>query len=111
MPRSARNLQQTTVVITGASAGVGRAVALRFARAGANFALIARDAAALGAEKLGTTALVVPVGVADADAMFEAADTIAHELGGIDISVNVPWSRCSRRSGRSRRTSFAAPPR
>jgi len=57
MPRSARNLQQTTVVITGASAGVGRAVALRFARAGANFALIARDAAALGAEKLGTTAL------------------------------------------------------
>lgn len=36
-----------TVVITGASAGVGRAVALRFARAGARIGLIARDADAL----------------------------------------------------------------
>ena len=93
MSRSARNLQQTTVVITGASAGVGRAVALRFARAGANLALIARDAAALDevkqeAEKLGATALVFPADVADADALFEAADAIARERGGIDIWIN-----------------------
>jgi len=93
MSRSARSLQQTTVVITGASAGVGRAVALRFARAGANLALIARDAAALDevkqeAEKLGATALAVPTDVADADAMLEAADAIARERGGIDIWVN-----------------------
>ncbi len=87
------NLQQTTVVITGASAGVGRAVALRFARAGAKLALIARDAAALDdvkreAEKLGGTALVVPADVADADAVFKAADTIAAERGGVDIWIN-----------------------
>jgi short-subunit dehydrogenase len=82
MRRPFRNLQETTVVITGASAGVGRAVALRFARAGANLALIARDAAVLDevkqeAEKLGGTALVMPADVADANAMFEVADTIA----------------------------------
>jgi short-subunit dehydrogenase len=89
----ARNLQQTTVVITGASAGVGRAVALRFAQAGAKLALLARDAAALDevkqqAEKLGATAMVVPVDVADANAVFEAAQAIARERGGIDIWIN-----------------------
>jgi short-subunit dehydrogenase len=93
MRRPFRNLQETTVVVTGASAGVGRAVALRFARAGANLALIARDAAALDevkreVEKLGGTALVMPADVADANAMFEDADTIARERGGIDIWIN-----------------------
>jgi short-subunit dehydrogenase len=93
MRRPFRNLQETTVVVTGASAGVGRAVALRFARAGANLALIARDAAALDevkreVEKLGGTALVMPADVADANAMFEVADTIARERGGIDIWIN-----------------------
>jgi NAD(P)-dependent dehydrogenase (short-subunit alcohol dehydrogenase family) len=93
MSRAARNLQQTTVVITGASAGIGRAIALRFAKAGANLALIARDAAALDevkqeTEKLGGTALVVPADVADANAMFEAAEAIARERGGIDIWIN-----------------------
>ena len=93
MPRSARNLQQTTVVIAGASAGVGRAVALRFAKARANLALIARDAAALEevkqeAEKLGGSVLVVPADVADANAVFDAADAIARERGGIDIWIN-----------------------
>jgi short-subunit dehydrogenase len=92
MFRPARNLQQTTVVITGASAGVGRAVALRFAQAGANLALIARDGAALDevkheAEKLGASALVMPADVANADALFEAADAIARERG-IDIWIN-----------------------
>src|SRR5690348_1740287 len=89
----ARNLQQTTVVITGASAGVGRAVALRFAQAGAKLALLARDAAVLDevklqAEKLGATAMVVPIDVADANAVFEAAQAIAAEYGGIDIWIN-----------------------
>jgi NADP-dependent 3-hydroxy acid dehydrogenase YdfG len=77
MSAPARNLKETTVVITGASAGVGRAIALRFARAGANLALIARDPAALEevkqeVEKLGGAALVVRADVADANAMFEA---------------------------------------
>jgi short-subunit dehydrogenase len=93
MRHSSPHLQETSIVITGASAGIGRAVALRFARAGANLALIARDAAALGdvkqeAEKRGGTALVVPADVADANAVFEAADVIARERGGIDIWIN-----------------------
>jgi len=88
-----RTLSQSTVVITGASAGVGRAVALRFARAGTNLALIARDAEALDAvrqevERLGATAMVVPLDVADANAVFGAADEIAAARGGIDIWIN-----------------------
>lgn len=88
-----RDLSQSTVVITGASAGVGRAVALRFARAGANLALIARDADALEAvrqevEQRGGTAMVMPLDVADADAMFHAADTIVAKRGGIDVWIN-----------------------
>ena len=90
MNQTSRDLHDRTVVITGASAGVGRAVALRFAKARANLALIARDAAALEevkqeAEKLGGSAFVVPTDVADANAVFEAADAIARERGGIDI--------------------------
>src|SRR6516165_3465869 len=93
MNQTSRHLRNRTVVITGASAGVGRAVALRFAKAGANLALIARDAAALDdvkqeAEKLGGSVLVVPADVADANAVFDAADAIARERGGIDIWIN-----------------------
>jgi NAD(P)-dependent dehydrogenase (short-subunit alcohol dehydrogenase family) len=93
MARSSTKLSQSTVVITGASAGVGRATALRFARAGADLALIARDRAALEevrdeVERLGGTATVMPLDVADADAVFAAADEIAAEIGGIDIWIN-----------------------
>ncbi len=93
MPLTSKNLPQSTVVITGASAGVGRATALRFARAGANLALMARDREALEAvrsevERLGGTAMVLPVDVADANAVFAAADAIAAERGGIDIWIN-----------------------
>jgi len=87
------DLSQSTVVITGASAGVGRAIALRFARAGANLALIARDAEALDdvkqeVERRGGTAMVIPLDVGDADAVFNAADAIAAKRGGIDIWIN-----------------------
>jgi len=82
-----------TVVVTGASAGVGRAIALRFARAGARLGLIARDAAALEevkeeAERLGGSAHVAAADVADADAVFAAADEIARQLGPIEVWVN-----------------------
>ena len=88
-----KDLSQSTVVITGASAGVGRAIALRFARAGAKLALIARDAEALQnvkeeAERLGASASVHALDVADADAVFEAADAVAAKHGGIDIWIN-----------------------
>jgi len=87
------DLRDLTVVITGASAGVGRAVAHRFARSRAKLALIARDAAALDevkreVEERGATALVLPLDVADADAVFTAADAVAAECGAIDIWIN-----------------------
>lgn len=82
-----------TVVITGASAGVGRAAALRFAKAGARLGLIARDQAALDAVaqevvSAGGSALAVAADVADAQALFAAADRISHELGPIAVWVN-----------------------
>ncbi|MGA7489283.1 MAG: SDR family oxidoreductase [Xanthobacteraceae bacterium] len=86
-------LQNRTVVITGASAGVGRSVAHRFARAGARLGLIARDANALNEvkneiERLGGTAIVTAADVADADAVFEAADAIQRRFGSIDVWIN-----------------------
>ena len=81
------------VVITGASAGVGRALALRFGRAGWRIGLIARDEQALAqvkseVERLGGKALVAAADVADADAVFAAADTISQTFGTIDVWIN-----------------------
>ena len=81
------------VVITGASAGVGRATVREFARHGAHVGLIARgrdglEGAAREVESFGGKALVLPVDVADADAVQAAADRVERELGPIDIWVN-----------------------
>ena len=82
-----------TVVITGASAGVGRATAIAFARQGARVGLIARgreglDAAARDVEQAGGTPLAIACDVADAGAVEQAADRIERELGPIDVWVN-----------------------
>ena len=82
-----------TVVITGASAGVGRATAIAFARQGARVGLIARgreglDAAARDVEAAGGTALAVPCDVSDAAGVDAAAERIESELGPIDVWVN-----------------------
>jgi short-subunit dehydrogenase len=81
-----------TVVVTGASAGVGRAIALRFAAVGASLGLLARDGAALETVKqeIGEDVRVATFAadVADADAVFAAADKFEAELGPIDIWVN-----------------------
>lgn len=81
------------VVITGASAGVGRAIVHQFARAGWRIGLIARDAAALEqvrreVEELGGTGLVIPADVSDAEAVFTAADSAERSLGPIDVWIN-----------------------
>lgn len=83
----------TTVVITGASAGVGRAVALEFARQGCNVALMARgverlESAAREARAFGVAALAIPVDVADGDILDAAAERVENELGPIDVWVN-----------------------
>ncbi|MDW6023555.1 SDR family oxidoreductase [Mesorhizobium sp. BAC0120] len=80
-------------VVTGASAGVGRATARRLARAGATVALIARDAAALQETEaemraVGGRALAIPADVANAEAVFAAADTVESKFGSIDVWVN-----------------------
>ena len=82
-----------TVVITGASSGVGRATAHAFAAQGAHIGLIARgtqalQAAAAEVEKGGGKALAVPLDVADADALDAAADRVESHFGPIDIWVN-----------------------
>lgn len=81
------------VVITGASAGVGRATVRAFAREGAHIGLLARDRDGLeGArrevEAAGGKALVLPTDVANADAVEAAAEAVEKEFGPIDIWVN-----------------------
>jgi NAD(P)-dependent dehydrogenase (short-subunit alcohol dehydrogenase family) len=91
--KSKYDFQNQVVVITGASAGVGRATARRFARAGARVGLIARDAASLEEtkaeiESVGGTAQVHAGDVADANALVEAAEAFERNLGPIDVWVN-----------------------
>jgi NAD(P)-dependent dehydrogenase (short-subunit alcohol dehydrogenase family) len=81
------------VAITGASGGIGRATAREFARRGSDVALIARgtrglEAAAEEVRAHGRRALVVPVDVADADAVEAAVARIERELGPISVWVN-----------------------
>jgi NAD(P)-dependent dehydrogenase (short-subunit alcohol dehydrogenase family) len=81
------------VAITGASAGVGRATALVFGRNGWNVALIARgrdrlERARQDIEAQGGSAMVLPTDVADAGAVFSAADEVCTRWGKIDVWVN-----------------------
>lgn len=81
------------VMITGASAGVGRATAHAFASRGAHIGLLARGTAALDAarsevESLGGRALAVATDVADAEQVERAAEAIEQTFGPIDIWIN-----------------------
>ncbi|HEV2700971.1 MAG TPA: SDR family NAD(P)-dependent oxidoreductase, partial [Steroidobacteraceae bacterium] len=81
-------------LITGAGAGVGRAVALEFAQRGCNVALLARNeerlrSAARECSAHGVRTLVLPCDVADAGAVEAAAERTEQELGPIDTWVNV----------------------
>lgn len=90
---SSQNRTQRTVVVTGASAGVGRATAIAFAKTGASIGLIARGNAGLEAAKrdvelAGGRALTVSADVADANRIEAAASEVERELGPIDVWVN-----------------------
>ncbi len=81
------------VVITGASAGLGRAIAQAFGKRGAQIGLLARgrdglEAAKSEIEASGGRALVLPTDVADAKQVEAAAEAVEREFGPIDVWVN-----------------------
>ncbi|HVU15203.1 MAG TPA: SDR family oxidoreductase [Phototrophicaceae bacterium] len=81
------------IVVTGASAGVGRATVREFAKRGARIGLVARDPERLEAtrhevEQLGGQALALPTDVADAEAVEAAAAATEAEFGALDVWIN-----------------------
>ena len=85
--------RREVVVVTGASAGVGRAVVREFARRKAAIGLIARgqdrlDAAKQEVEEQGGSALALSLDLADSGAVQRAADQVANTFGPIDVWVN-----------------------
>ena len=88
-----RSLEGRIAAITGAGRGIGRAIALAFARAGADVALASRtvaelDTAAEEVRAVGRQALVVPTDATDEDAVGELVRTTVARLGGLDVMVN-----------------------
>ncbi len=80
--------RKRVVVITGASAGVGRATARAFANEGAHLGLIARDTEGLRNAANEVSGIAAPADVADPDQVERAAEKIEGELGEIDVWVN-----------------------
>ena len=89
--------RQQTVVVTGASGGIGRAVSQAFGARHARVALLARgDVGLAGAARdvhdAGGSALTIPVDVADPEQVEAAASRVEAELGPIDVWVNVAFT-------------------
>ncbi|HTH17844.1 MAG TPA: SDR family oxidoreductase [Magnetospirillum sp.] len=86
-------MEDATIMVSGASAGIGRAVARAFGRRRCRVGLIARDRtrleqAAAEVESMGGRALVLPLDVADADAVENAAEKLEAEFGPLDAWIN-----------------------
>jgi len=93
MSRKFDQNKRRVVVVTGASAGLGRAIVREFARKGADIALIARgvdglEGAKREVEAAGGRALIFPIDIADADAVEKATMETERQLGSIDVWVN-----------------------
>ena len=90
-------MARQVVVITGASAGIGRATARLFGARGARVALLARgraglEGAAKDVENAGGVALAIPTDVADHQQVEAAATQVENELGPIDVWINVAFT-------------------
>lgn len=93
MPSAKTASARRVVVVTGAGAGAGRAIAAKFGRQGWRVALLSRDPDRLDSakheiERSGGEALAVPTDMADPAAVFAARDKVVEAWGGIDAWVN-----------------------
>lgn len=93
--RAAGKLRQRRALITGGDSGIGRAVAVLFAREGAELAIVYLPEEQEDAEKTaeeverhGERALLIPGDVRDPEFCRQAIETVCSELGGLDILVN-----------------------
>lgn len=84
------DLANKTVLITGASRGIGAAAARAFAAAGANVALVSRSTSDIAdlAGEIGPTALAIPCDVANWTVMARAVDAVVETFGSLDIVIN-----------------------
>jgi NAD(P)-dependent dehydrogenase (short-subunit alcohol dehydrogenase family) len=100
-----RSFAGRTVLVTGAGGGLGRAIALRFAQAGAKIAAVDKDAAGVASveqeiARSGGQCLALPCDVTDAEACTRAVAAAVHRFGALDVLVN--------NAGMSQRSGFAA---
>lgn len=92
LPELARPLADKVVWVTGAGRGIGRALSVGLAGAGARLAVTARskaDLSALADELTGQQVLVLPGSVADSDAVSAIVQDVVAEFGRLDVLVNV----------------------